>query len=82
MKKSRTSEFAQDSEIGRLGLLALVRSGFCGPSHDLSDLKVRVDTAGGSPEVFTVNFYDMSIRVSPGNRYYNELKVAIGALAA
>jgi hypothetical protein len=72
--------FTQDSEIGRLGLSALVNSGFCGPPCGLSESKVRVDSAG---EDFTVRFYDMSIRVSPGNtRYYNELKAAMGVLAA
>jgi len=82
MATRRTSEFTQDSEVGRLGLSALASSGFCGPSCDLSDLKVRVDTTKGSPRVFTVNFYDMSTTVSPGNEYYKKLKAAMGALAA
>jgi len=82
MKKSRTSEFTQDSKIGRLGLLALVSLGFCGPPCGLSDLNVRVDTAEDSPEVFTVNFYDMSGRVDSSNRYYGELRAAIEELAA
>ncbi len=78
----RTREFAQDSEIGRVGLSALFHSGLCGPSCDLSDLNVKVDVSRGSPNVFTVSFYDMSTRVFPGDRDYTELNAAMGALAA
>jgi len=78
----RTLEFEQDSEVGRLALSALVSKDFCGPSCDLSDLKVRVDLAEGSSDGFTVRFYDMSVGVYPDNEYYGALKAAIGRRAA
>jgi len=78
MKKSRTSEFSQDSKVGRAGLSALFSTGYCGPPCGLSDLPVHV-YAGRS---VTVCFYGTSVTLSPGNRGYDELKSAMKELAA
>ena len=79
MAKSRTFKVTQDSEIGRLGLSALVSSGFCGPPCDLSGLKVRVDVTG---DYLRVGLDDISLNVGPDNRHYLKLKAAIEELAA
>jgi len=63
----------QDTELGSLGISALVEAGFCGPNCGLSDIDVRVTEVG---ELFDVSFYDMSTLVGSHSRFYQEIKDA------
>ena len=82
MGTSRTFKVAQESKLGGLGLQALVSLGVCGPPCDLSDLKVRVyieDTENPS-SCLEVSIYDMSRVISPRDKDYAPLRVAINEL--
>jgi|WetSurMetagenome_2_1015567.scaffolds.fasta_scaffold96588_1 hypothetical protein len=59
----------QKTELGQLGLKALAKN-FCGPSYDLSDLKVNFTKIG---DVVYVQFYDMESSVNSGNEDYGRI---------
>lgn len=61
-------EVPQDSELGHLGLCALVARGFCGPPYDLSVGFTRHDTG-----LICIDFYDMSTSVAPDSKNYQRM---------
>ena len=64
-------EVSQDSELGHLGLCALVAKGFCGPPYDLSDLSVSLSRFRTG--LIRVDFYDMTTSVGPKDKYYQQI---------
>jgi hypothetical protein len=63
----------QKTELGKLGLNILARK-FCGPSCDLSDLKVNFTKIG---DVVYVQFYDMESSVNSENEDYGKINLLL-----
>jgi hypothetical protein len=64
----------QNSDLGSLGLAALLDKGYCGPNYDLSDVKVYFQKMG---EMIYVSFWDMNTFIKSGDKYYNEINALI-----
>ncbi|MCL5018742.1 MAG: hypothetical protein M1416_03195 [Candidatus Pacearchaeota archaeon] len=60
----------QNSELGQLGLSALVHKGFAGPNYSLDDLDISVTKNLDSLEI---SFYDMSCTLNSKDKNYNEI---------
>jgi len=70
-------EVKVDSELGKLGINALIRKGFCGPNYDISDVPVRIYDLG---DCIQVSHWDMSVLFNGNDKYYKHIYTKMKSL--
>lgn len=64
---------SQRSDLGSLGLWALMDAGFCGPNHDLGDLSVSIYKGSKN---YSIHFYYRDCDVGKDHKLYNKIDEA------
>jgi len=70
-------EVKVDSELGKLGINALIRKGFCGLNYDISDVPVIIYDLG---DCIQISHWDMRVLFNGNDKNYKDIYTKMKSL--